>query len=40
MAVAGDKIYGSDKLRAHWRTLGVGVCIPPKRNRLVQHPYM
>jgi len=37
--VVGDKGYDSDKAREHWRGRGIGVCIPPKRNRLVQHWY-
>ena len=37
--MVGDKGYDTDKLRAHWRARGIGVCIPPKSNRLVQHPY-
>lgn len=39
VAVVGDKGYDSDKLRAHWQGRHIGVCIPPKRNRLVQHAY-
>ena len=39
LAVVGDKGYDADPLRDHWRGRGIGVCIPPKRNRLVQHPY-
>ena len=39
LAVVGDKGYDSDKLRDHWHALGIGVCVPPKRNRLVQHAY-
>ncbi len=39
LAVVGDKGYGTDKLRTHWQARGIGVCIPPKSNRLVQHPY-
>ena len=39
VAVVGDKGYDTDALRAHWRTQGVGVCIPPKRNRLVKHAH-
>ncbi len=35
----GDKGYDSDKAREHWLGRGIGVCIPPKRNRLVQHWY-
>ena len=37
--MVGDKGYDSDKAREHWRGRGIGVCIPPKRNRLVQHWY-
>ena len=37
--MVGDKGYGTDKLRTHWQARGIGVCIPPKSNRLVQHPY-
>lgn len=39
VAVVGDKGYDSDKLRDHWRAQGIGTCVPPKRNRLVQHAY-
>ena len=39
VAVVGDKGYDSDKLRNHWQARQVGVCVPPKRNRLVQHAY-
>ena len=39
VTVVGDKGYDSDKLRDHWRARQVGVCVPPKRNRLVQHAY-
>ena len=31
--------YDTDKLRAHWQARGIGVCIPPKSNRVLQHPY-
>jgi len=34
--VVGDKGYDSDKAREHWRRRGISVCMPPKRNRLVQ----
>ena len=37
--MVGDKGYGTDKLRSHWQEQGIGVCVPPKRNRLVQHAY-
>jgi len=39
--VVAGKGYDSDKAREHWRGRGrgIGVCLPPKRNRLVQHPY-
>lgn len=39
LSVVGDKGYDSDKAREHWRARGIGVCVPPKRNRLVQHWY-
>jgi len=39
LSVVADKGYDSDKAREHWRGRGIGVCIPPKRNRLVQHWY-
>ncbi len=39
LSVVGDKGYDTDKLRAHWQARGIGVCIPPKSNRLVQHLY-
>ncbi len=39
VAVVGDKGYDSDKLRDHWRAQGISTCVPPKRNRLVQHAY-
>ncbi len=39
LSVVGDKGYDSDKAREHWRAGGIGVCVPPKRNRLVQHWY-
>ncbi len=39
LSVVGDKGYDSDKAREHWLGRGIGVCIPPKRNRLVQHWY-
>ena len=39
LSVVGDRGYDSDKLRGHWRARGIGVCIPPKRNRLVQHAH-
>jgi hypothetical protein len=35
----GDKGYDSDKAREHMRARDIGACIPPKRNRLVQHWY-
>ena len=35
----GCDVYDSDKAREHWRERGIGVCISPKRNRLVQHWY-
>ena len=37
LAVVGDKGYDADGLREHWRGRGIGVCVPSKRNRLVQH---
>lgn len=37
LAVVGDKGYDTDGLREHWRAHGIAACIPPKRNRLVQH---
>ena len=37
VAVVGDKGHDSDKLRGHWQAQRIGLCIPPKRNRLVQH---
>lgn len=37
LSVVGDKGYDSGKAREHWRGRGIGACIPPKRNRLVQH---
>ena len=39
LSVVGDKAYDTDKLRAHWQARGIGVCILPKSNRLVQHLY-
>ncbi len=39
LSVVGDRGYDSDKAREHWRGRGIGVCIPPKRNRIVQHWY-
>ena len=39
LSVVGDKGYDSDKAREHWRARGIGVCVPPRRNRLVQHWY-
>ncbi len=38
-SVVGDKGYDSDKMRQYWRGRGIGMCIPPKRNRIVQHWY-
>ncbi len=37
--MVGDKGYDSDKVWEHWRARGIGVCVPPKRNRLVQQEY-
>ena len=39
MAVVADEAYNTDTLRDHWRTQGIGVCVPSKCNRLVQHVY-
>lgn len=39
VAAAGDRGYDSDKLRVHWRERRIGVCVTPKRNRLVRHAY-
>ena len=39
LSVVGDKGYDTDKLRAHWQARGIGVCIPPKSNRVVHHLY-
>jgi transposase len=39
LSVVADKGYDSDKAREHWRGRGIGVCISPKRNRLVQRWY-
>ena len=39
LSVVGDKGYDSDKAREHWRACRIGACIPPKRNRIVQHWY-
>lgn len=39
LAVVGDKGYDCDGLRDHWQARGIGVCVPPKRNRVVQHAY-
>ena len=38
-AVVADKAYDTDTLRDHWRAQGISTCVPPKRNRLVQHAY-
>lgn len=35
----GDKGYDSDKMRQHWRERSIGMYIPPKRSRIVQHWY-
>lgn len=37
LAVVADKGYDADSLRGHWRTCGIEACVPPRRNRLVQH---
>jgi transposase len=34
-----DRGYDSDAFRAALRTKGITPCIPPRRNRKVQHPY-
>jgi len=39
LAVVGDKGYDADGLREHWRARGISACVPPKRNRIVQHWY-
>ncbi len=39
LAVVGDKGYDADGLREHWRGRGIAVCVPPKRNRLIQHAH-
>jgi len=39
LAVVGDKGYDADTLREHWHARGIGMCVPPKRNRIVQHWY-
>ena len=37
MAVVAGKAYDADTLRGHRRAQGIGVCVPPKSNHLVQH---
>ena len=39
LSVVGDEGYDSDKARERWRARGIGMCVPPKRNRIVQHWY-
>ncbi|UFN51590.1 IS5 family transposase (plasmid) [Roseomonas sp. OT10] len=37
--VVGDRAYDTDTLRGHWHGRGIGVCVPPRRNRVVRHAY-
>ena len=38
-SLTGDKGYDSDAFRAALKQKGIEPCIPPKRNRKVQHAY-
>lgn len=39
LAVMGDKGDESARLRGHWQTLGIGMCVLPRRKGLIQHAY-